>query len=223
MCILSYIYGSNSLELGEDIELFYVVQDFCLVTVYHVIPGCYQPISWSTTMNEMELIFIHSWHLFHSIWKILHSCLISLSGDLECNFIQLWQMFHSMFHFCWPHFNHNFIPWWQLLHSLFHSTMVHGSSFMQYFIPSGIHFNQIFISLQQLLHSLLILSHFPLAAISCNISFLLAFISIKFSFHLAFISIKFSFLLVFISFCLAFRAHPMGHQEGGHMTWYLKC
>ena len=33
MCILSYIYGSNSLELGEDIELFYVVQDFCLVTV----------------------------------------------------------------------------------------------------------------------------------------------------------------------------------------------
>ena len=33
MCILSYIYGSNSLELGEDIELFYVAQDFCLVTV----------------------------------------------------------------------------------------------------------------------------------------------------------------------------------------------
>ena len=33
MCILSYIYGSNSLELGEDTELFYVVQDFCLVTV----------------------------------------------------------------------------------------------------------------------------------------------------------------------------------------------
>ena len=33
MCILSYIYGSHSLELGEDIELFYVVQDFCLVTV----------------------------------------------------------------------------------------------------------------------------------------------------------------------------------------------
>ena len=33
MCILSYIYGSYSLELGEDIELFYVVQDFCLVTV----------------------------------------------------------------------------------------------------------------------------------------------------------------------------------------------
>ena len=33
MCRLSYIYGSNFLELGEDIELFYVVQDFCLVTV----------------------------------------------------------------------------------------------------------------------------------------------------------------------------------------------
>ena len=33
MCILSYIYGSHSLEFGEDIELFYVVQDFCLVTV----------------------------------------------------------------------------------------------------------------------------------------------------------------------------------------------
>ena len=33
MRILSYIYGSHSLELGEDIELFYVVQDFCLVTV----------------------------------------------------------------------------------------------------------------------------------------------------------------------------------------------
>ena len=33
MCILSYIYGSYSLELGEDIELFCVVQDFCLVTV----------------------------------------------------------------------------------------------------------------------------------------------------------------------------------------------
>ena len=31
--IIIYIYGSNSLELGEDIELFYVVQDFCLVTV----------------------------------------------------------------------------------------------------------------------------------------------------------------------------------------------
>ena len=40
MCILSYIYGRNSLELGEDIELFYVVQDFCLVTVY---AGIYQP------------------------------------------------------------------------------------------------------------------------------------------------------------------------------------
>ena len=33
MCILSYIYGSYSLELGEDIELFCVVQGFCLVTV----------------------------------------------------------------------------------------------------------------------------------------------------------------------------------------------
>ena len=33
MCILSYIYDSHYLELGEDIELFYVVQDFCLVTV----------------------------------------------------------------------------------------------------------------------------------------------------------------------------------------------
>ena len=33
MCILSYIYGSYSPELGEDIELFCVVQDFCLVTV----------------------------------------------------------------------------------------------------------------------------------------------------------------------------------------------
>ena len=33
MCILSYIYGSYSLELGEDIELFCVMQDFCLVTV----------------------------------------------------------------------------------------------------------------------------------------------------------------------------------------------
>ena len=34
MCILSCIYGSHSLELEEDIELFYVVQDFCLVTVH---------------------------------------------------------------------------------------------------------------------------------------------------------------------------------------------
>ena len=33
MCILSYIYGSYSLELGEDIESFCSVQDFCLVTV----------------------------------------------------------------------------------------------------------------------------------------------------------------------------------------------
>ena len=33
MYILSYIYGSYSLKLGEDIELFCVVQDFCLVTV----------------------------------------------------------------------------------------------------------------------------------------------------------------------------------------------
>ena len=33
MCILSYIYGSYSPELGEDIELFCVMQDFCLVTV----------------------------------------------------------------------------------------------------------------------------------------------------------------------------------------------
>ena len=31
--LLSYIYGSYSLELGEDIQLFCVVQDFCLVTV----------------------------------------------------------------------------------------------------------------------------------------------------------------------------------------------
>ena len=37
MCILSYIYGSNSLELGEDIQLFYVVQDFCQVTVHFAI------------------------------------------------------------------------------------------------------------------------------------------------------------------------------------------
>ena len=33
ICILSYIYSSYSLELGEDIQLFCVVQDFCLVTV----------------------------------------------------------------------------------------------------------------------------------------------------------------------------------------------
>ena len=30
MCILSYIYDSYSLELGEDIELFCVVQDFLM-------------------------------------------------------------------------------------------------------------------------------------------------------------------------------------------------
>ena len=212
----------------------------------------------------MKWIFIHSWHLFHSkssqillhsIWRILHSYLISLSGDLECDFIQLWQMFHSMFHSSWPPFQ------WQL-HSLmaiasFSVSFHHGSSFMQYFIPSGIHFNRIFISSWQLLHSpldfvssppgsyfmqyfipsgmyfietfisswyllhfsfrfwlippwqlfhaifhsiwqvfhwnfhffmaatsffLRILSHSPLAAISCNISFLLACISLKFSF-----------------------------------------
>ena len=33
MCILPYIYGSHSQELGGDIELFCVVQDFCLLTV----------------------------------------------------------------------------------------------------------------------------------------------------------------------------------------------
>ena len=36
MCILLYIYGSYFLELGEDIELFCVVQDFCLVTVQYI-------------------------------------------------------------------------------------------------------------------------------------------------------------------------------------------
>ena len=35
--ILSYIYGSYSPELGEDIELFCVVQDFCLVTVHELL------------------------------------------------------------------------------------------------------------------------------------------------------------------------------------------
>ena len=39
MHILLYIYGSHSLELGEDIELFYVVQDFCLVTVEAEVEG----------------------------------------------------------------------------------------------------------------------------------------------------------------------------------------
>ena len=34
ICVYYHIYGSYSLELGEDIELFYVVQDFCLVTVH---------------------------------------------------------------------------------------------------------------------------------------------------------------------------------------------
>ena len=34
MYIIIYIYGSYSPELGEDIELFCVVQDFCLVTVH---------------------------------------------------------------------------------------------------------------------------------------------------------------------------------------------
>ena len=33
ICILSNLYSSYSLELGEDIELSCVVQDFCLVTV----------------------------------------------------------------------------------------------------------------------------------------------------------------------------------------------
>ena len=105
------------------------------------------------------------------------------SFSLEFCFMPLWQLFHAIFHSSWHLFQPNFhvfmagtsfspvfclISLWQL--------------FMQYFIPPGIYFNQIFISLQQLLHSLLILSHFPLAAISCNISFLLAFISIIFSF-----------------------------------------
>ena len=41
ICILSYIYGSYSPELGEDIESFCAVQDFCLVTVYmDPQPGC---------------------------------------------------------------------------------------------------------------------------------------------------------------------------------------
>ena len=34
ICVYYHIYGSYSLELGDDIELFYVVQDFCLVTVH---------------------------------------------------------------------------------------------------------------------------------------------------------------------------------------------
>ena len=84
-------------------------------------------------------------------------------------------MFHSMFHPCWP-------PQLQL-HSLmaiasFSISFHQGSSFMQYFIPSGIHFNQIFISSWQLLHSPLNFVSFPVAAIS----FLLACISLKISF-----------------------------------------
>ena len=42
MCILSYIYGSYSLELGENVKLFCVVQDFCLVTVSR---SFFKPIS----------------------------------------------------------------------------------------------------------------------------------------------------------------------------------
>ena len=100
------------------------------------------------------------------------------------------------------HFNQIFISSWQLLHSpLDFVSFPPGSYFMQYFIAPGIYFNEIFIPHGSNFILSWILSHSPLAVVSCNISF----------------------LLVFISFCLAFRAHPMGHQEGGHMTWYLKC
>ena len=50
MCILPYIYGSYSLELGGDIELFCVVQDFCLVTVYQ--------IPWRNPLNGLSEIVL---------------------------------------------------------------------------------------------------------------------------------------------------------------------
>src|ERR1700749_2702984 len=95
------------------------------------------------------------------------------------------------------YFNQIFISSWQLLHSpLDFVSFPPGSYFMQYFIAPGIYFNEIFIPHGSNFILSWILSHSPLAVVSCNISF----------------------LLVFISFCLAFRVHPMGHQEGGHMT-----
>ena len=69
MCILSYIYGSHSLELGEDIELFYVVQDFCLVTVW--------PKTFYMQLKCMSLPFLP--YLSQILTKLLE-ILISLQG-----------------------------------------------------------------------------------------------------------------------------------------------
>ena len=57
MCILSYIYGSHSLELGEAIELFYLVQDFCLVTVslpHLFLPDSGSPVGFLLDFNKIS-------------------------------------------------------------------------------------------------------------------------------------------------------------------------
>ena len=137
--------------------------------------------------------------IFMSSWQVLHSLLYFVSfpsGSFSCNIsflvafisikfsflydnyfilslfclISLWQLFHAIFHSSRHLFQLNFylfmaatsfsfglcfISFWQLFHVIFHSSwhlfsFLHGS----YFILCWI------------------LSHSPLVAISCNISFL---------------------------------------------------
>ena len=79
MCILSYIYGSYFLELGEDIELFCVVQDFCLVTVPHV---CSYKMNLSSCLRFCLCVFglhLHvPWSKF--TWSPFHHEFLSQSG-----------------------------------------------------------------------------------------------------------------------------------------------
>ena len=99
-------------------------------------------------------------------------------------FIPPWQLFHAIFHSFWHSFQSNFhffmaatsfslgfclIPAWQLFHAIFHS--------FWHVFHWNFHFFMVATSF-----FLRILSHSPLAAISCNISFHLACISLDFSF-----------------------------------------
>ena len=110
MCILPYIYGSYSLELGGDLELFCVVQDFCLVTVFiSLVGGCISFLFHSHPRNH----FIVCQILFH-FYFIPTQEIISLVA----RFISF--LFHSLFHWLPDLFHFYFFLTQLFISSLFH-------------------------------------------------------------------------------------------------------
>ena len=90
MCILPYIYGSYSLELGGDIELFCVVQDFCLVTVRDLEKSLLSKYMGDIAQTLHRSLFIHqNYGMLDSIFTVIelrnHGNSIKFHLESFCN------------------------------------------------------------------------------------------------------------------------------------------